>query len=62
MTVLLFNQRFVFGTKYNIGAYDPEMRKFYYTPEKYGTYLEQLGIKYPTIREGATQSGSGSQN
>jgi aminobenzoyl-glutamate utilization protein B len=28
----------------------PEMRKFYYDPSKYGTYLEQLGIKYPTVR------------
>jgi aminobenzoyl-glutamate utilization protein B len=26
------------------------MRQFYYDPEKYPTYLEQLGIKYPTVR------------
>ena len=26
-----------------------QMRKFYYDPAKYDTYLEQLGIKYPTI-------------
>ena len=25
----------------------PEMRKFYYDPSKYKTYLEQLGIAYP---------------
>jgi len=30
--------------------YRPEMRKYYYNPSKYKTYLEQLGIKYPTIR------------
>jgi aminobenzoyl-glutamate utilization protein B len=30
----------------------PELRKFYYDPTKYKTYLEQLGIKYPTIRGG----------
>ena len=30
--------------------YRPEMRKYYYDPAKYPTYLEQLGIKYPTIR------------
>ena len=30
--------------------YRPEMRKFYYDPSKYKTYLEQLGIKYPTVR------------
>jgi len=26
-----------------------EMRKYYYDPTKYATYLEQLGITYPTI-------------
>jgi aminobenzoyl-glutamate utilization protein B len=26
------------------------MRKFYYDPTKYPTYLDQLGIKYPTVR------------
>jgi aminobenzoyl-glutamate utilization protein B len=28
----------------------PEMRKYYYDPTKYRTYLEQLGIAYPTLR------------
>jgi aminobenzoyl-glutamate utilization protein B len=27
-----------------------EMKKFYYDPTKFGTYLEQLGIKYPTVK------------
>ncbi len=27
--------------------YRPEMKKFYYDPAKYKTYLEQLGIPYP---------------
>lgn len=27
----------------------PELRKFYYDPAKYGSYLEQLGISYPTL-------------
>lgn len=27
----------------------PELKKYYYDPSKYGTYLEQLGIKYPTF-------------
>lgn len=31
--------------------YRPEMRKYYYDPKKYGTYLEQLGITYPTVRK-----------
>jgi aminobenzoyl-glutamate utilization protein B len=30
--------------------YRPRMRPFYYDPAKYDTYLEQLGIKYPTVR------------
>jgi len=29
--------------------YREQMKKFYYDPSKYGTYLEQLGIKYPTL-------------
>ena len=29
----------------------PELRKLYYDPSKHATYLEQLGIKYPTVRE-----------
>lgn len=28
----------------------PEMRKYYYDPSKYTTYLEQLGITYPTVK------------
>jgi aminobenzoyl-glutamate utilization protein B len=30
--------------------YRPEMKKYYYDPTKYKTYLDQLGIKYPTVR------------
>jgi aminobenzoyl-glutamate utilization protein B len=30
--------------------YRPEMKKLYYDPSKYNTYLEQLGIKYPTVK------------
>jgi aminobenzoyl-glutamate utilization protein B len=30
--------------------YRPAMKKLYYDPSKYDTYLEQLGIKYPTVR------------
>ena len=28
----------------------PEMVKFYYDETKFSTYLEQLGITYPTLR------------
>ena len=31
--------------------YREQMRKFYYDPTKFGTYLDQLGIKYPTLRQ-----------
>jgi aminobenzoyl-glutamate utilization protein B len=37
--------------------YRPEMRKYYYDPSKYKTYLDQLGIKYPTVRTPQTSSG-----
>jgi aminobenzoyl-glutamate utilization protein B len=30
--------------------YRPEMRKYYYDPSRYKTYLEQLGIQYPTVK------------
>ena len=33
-----------------LARYRPEMQKYYYDPTKYKTYLEQLGIKYPTVR------------
>ena len=31
--------------------YRPEMRKYYYDPSRYKTYLEQLGIDYPTVKK-----------
>jgi hypothetical protein len=35
------------------------MRKYYYDPSKYKTYMDQMkdqfGITYPTIRPGASQ-------
>jgi aminobenzoyl-glutamate utilization protein B len=33
-----------------MAKYRPELRKYYYDPTKYKTYLDQLGIKYPTVR------------
>ena len=33
-----------------MARYRPEMRKYYYDPAKYKTYLEQLGITYPTVK------------
>jgi aminobenzoyl-glutamate utilization protein B len=33
-----------------LDKYRDQMKKQYYDPAKYKTYLEQLGIKYPTVR------------
>ena len=30
--------------------FKPELKKLRYDPEKYGTYLEQFGIEYPTVK------------
>ena len=35
-----------------MARYREQMKKFYYDPSKFSTYLEQLGIKYPTVRPG----------
>jgi aminobenzoyl-glutamate utilization protein B len=42
-----------------MAEYRPRMRAFYYDSTKYKTYLDQLGIKYPTVRSGAAPSGDG---
>ncbi len=31
--------------------YRPTMSMFYYDSSKYSTYLEQLGVKYPTVKQ-----------
>lgn len=31
--------------------FKPELKKYYYDPSKYDTYLDQLGIKYPTLEK-----------
>ena len=40
----------IWMNKRAMDTYREQMRKFYYDPTKYKTYLEQLGIKYPTMR------------
>src|SRR5437867_6630295 len=37
-----------------MAKYRPEMKKYYYDPSKYKSYLEQLGIKYPVVRTTAS--------
>ncbi|AHG89572.1 amidohydrolase [Gemmatirosa kalamazoonensis] len=39
-----------------MARYRDQMRKLYYDPTKYRTYLEQLGIKYPTVRADTTKA------
>jgi aminobenzoyl-glutamate utilization protein B len=42
--------------KETMDRWRPELKKFYYDPSRYKTYLEQLGIRYPTLgRSGASQ-------
>jgi aminobenzoyl-glutamate utilization protein B len=33
-----------------LAQYRPQMQKFYFDSSRFKTYLEQLGIKYPTVR------------
>ncbi|MEX2153358.1 MAG: amidohydrolase [Gemmatimonadaceae bacterium] len=33
-----------------MARYKPELRRYYYDPTKYKTYLEQLAITYPTVK------------
>lgn len=42
-----------------MAEFKDELKKYYYDPSKYSTYLEQLGIKYPTIEPPASTQGSG---
>jgi aminobenzoyl-glutamate utilization protein B len=39
----------IFLNKAIMDTYREKMRPFYYNPTKYKTYLEQLGITYPTL-------------
>jgi aminobenzoyl-glutamate utilization protein B len=33
-----------------LGTFREQMKAFYYQPDRYASYLEQLGVKYPTLR------------
>ena len=41
----------VYLNKEIMGTYREQMKKYYYDPSKYKTYLEQLGISYPTVEK-----------
>ena len=34
-----------------MNRFKPELQKFYYDETKFDTYLEQLGVKYPTVKK-----------
>jgi aminobenzoyl-glutamate utilization protein B len=36
--------------KEKMDRFAPELKKYYYDPSRYKTYLEQLGIRYPTVK------------
>ena len=41
-------------------AFREEMRRYYYDPERFDSYLEQLGVAYPTLRQPDGQCRIGS--
>ncbi|GAB4037082.1 amidohydrolase [Spirosoma jeollabukense] len=41
----------IYLNKKIMAEFKPKLEKFYYDPSKYKNYLEQLGIKYPTVRD-----------
>ncbi len=41
----------IYLNKKIMAEFKPKLSPFYYDPTKYKTYLEQLGIKYPTLRD-----------
>ncbi len=41
----------VFLNREKMAKFKPELEKLRYNPAKYKTYMEQLGIKYPTVKE-----------
>jgi aminobenzoyl-glutamate utilization protein B len=46
----------IWMNKKRMDDYREQMRKFYYNPSRYNTYLEQLGISYPTLRASSPHS------
>ena len=39
--------------------YQPELQKYYFNPTQDKTYLEQLGITYPTVRPAPQKTTAG---
>jgi aminobenzoyl-glutamate utilization protein B len=53
------DQPAIWMNKATMDRYRPELKKYYFDSTKYKTYMDQMaaqfGIKYPTIKDGATQ-------
>src|SRR4051794_26654803 len=49
------DQPAIWLNKATMDKYRPEMTKYYYDRSRYKTYLDQLGIKYPTVRSASSQ-------
>jgi len=49
------DQPAIWLNKATMEKYRPGMQTYYYDPSRYKTYLDQLGIKYPTVREPVTR-------
>jgi aminobenzoyl-glutamate utilization protein B len=45
------DQPAIWLNKATMERYRPEMKKYYYDPSRFKTYLDQLGIKYPTVKQ-----------
>jgi aminobenzoyl-glutamate utilization protein B len=45
------DQPAIWLNKSTMEKYRAEMKKYYYDPSRYKTYLDQLGIKYPTVKK-----------
>lgn len=45
--------------KDTMDRFRPEMKRYYYDPTRYRTYLEQLGIQYPTVRQAPARPAAG---
>jgi aminobenzoyl-glutamate utilization protein B len=45
------DQPAIYLNKEIMEEFRPKLQPFYYDETKYATYLEQLGVRYPTLRE-----------
>ncbi|MBA4056773.1 MAG: amidohydrolase, partial [Marivirga sp.] len=46
----------IYLNKEIMAKFKPQLQQYYYNPSKYKTYLDQLGITYPTLREDQKQA------